>query len=191
VAQRNEDDQPIDVQPVHDVSGSGQRHTAVAHGGQVVLKGKTTATFDGGSFHTEGLSTEAGSGCKKCKAKDCVHVTGKVVTDYHVTTSVSLPSMAQFAKLTPCQRERVRQAIQDQLAPHEQDHVTAFKQYNGSSEQPIDVSTCRAAFSATVQSMVRTEEKQRRASAQAASDALDPFQIDVDLDCSDDSDTSP
>ena len=33
---------------------------------------------------------------------------------------------------------------------------------------------------------LRAEEKQRRSDAQAASDALDPFQIDVDLGCSED-----
>jgi hypothetical protein len=152
----------------------------------VSIKGKTNATFDGGSFKTADVVTEAGQGCKACKAKDCVHVTGKVVAVYKVATKVSLPSMAQFAKLTPCQREAVRQAIQNQLAPHEQDHVAAFGQYSGTSEQPFDMSTCRSAFNGAVQKMVNTEEKQRRADAQAASDALDPFQIDIDLDCSDD-----
>ncbi len=186
-AQRDDDGDPVEVAPVADVAGRGKPHTAVAFGpANVVLKGKTTARFDGGSFHTGGTSTEAGTGCKLCKAKDCVHVTGQVVTDYAVTTNVSLPSMAQFQNLTPCQKEAVRQAIQNQLAPHEQDHVAAFGQYNGSSSQSIDLTTCRASFRSEVQKLVNAEEKQRRASAQAASDALDPFQIDVDLDCSDD-----
>ena len=151
------------------------------------MRGKTTAKFDGGAFHTENINTEQGSGCKVCKAKDCVHVTGQVVTTYTVTTNVSLPNMAQFKNLTPCQRQAVQDAIQNRLAPHEQDHVTAFGQYNGTSSQNIDVTTCRTAFPATVQQMVKSEEKQRRAQAQSASDALDPFQIDVDLDCTDDS----
>lgn len=187
MAQRDDDATPVEVAPVQDVSGHGQVHQAMAHGpANVSIKGKTNATFDGGSFHTEGVTTEAGQGCSACKAKNCVHVTGNVVTAYKVTTKVSLPSMAQFAKLTPCQREAVRQAIQSQLAPHEQDHVTAFGQYNGSSSQPFDLTTCRAALPGKVSAMVRTEERQRRADAQAASDALDPFQIDVDLNCSDD-----
>ena len=79
-----------------------------------------------------------------------------------------------------------RLAIQNQLAPHEQDHVAAFGQYNGSSGQSLDLTTCRASFRSAVQKLVNAEEKQRRAAAQAASDALDPFQIDVDLDCADD-----
>jgi hypothetical protein len=179
------DDDQVDVVPVTDVSGHGRPHTATAHGGNVVLKGKTNARFDGGSFHTENLSTEAGSGCKLCKAKDCVHITGQVVTTYKVTTNVSLPSMSQFANLTPCQRQAVKDAIDSRLAPHEQDHVAAFGQYNGTSSQDLDVTTCRSGFTSKVQQMVNTEERQRRADAQAASDALDPFQIDVDLDCED------
>lgn len=172
---------------MRDVSGHGQAHQAVAYGpANVSIKGKTNATFDGGSFHTEGVTTEAGQGCAACKAKDCVHVSGNVVTAYNVRTRVSLPSMAQFARLTPCQREAVRQAIQNQLAPHEQDHVTAFGQYNGSSAQPFDLTTCRTALPGKVSAMVRTEERQRRADAQAASDALDPFQVDIDLNCTDD-----
>lgn len=192
VAERDGDEPVVEVAPVKDVSGHGHTHKATAHGGgSVVLKGKTNATFDGGSFHTADLQTEAGEGCKGCGSKNCVHVTGKVVTVYKVTTNVSLPSMAQFAKLKPCQREAIRQAIQNQLAPHEQDHVTAFGQYNGTSEQPIDMTTCRTAFTGAVQKMVNTEERQRRADAQAASDALDPFQVDVDLDCSDDATSTP
>ncbi len=182
---RDVDDDQADVPPVHDVSGHGRPHTATAHAGGVVLRGKTNARFDGGSFHTANLSTEAGSACKASKAKDCVHITGQVVTTYKVTTSVSLPSLAQFKNLTPCQRQAVKDAIENRLAPHEQDHVSAFGQYNGTSSQDLDVTTCRAAFGNAVQQMVNTEERQRRADAQAASDALDPFQIDVDLDCED------
>ncbi len=177
----------VEVAPVREVSGHGQAHQAVAYGpANVTIKGKTSATFDGGSFHTDGVSTEAGAGCKGCGANNCIHVTGNVVTAYRVTTKVSLPSMAQFKNLTACQREAVRQAIQNQLAPHEQDHVTAFGQYNGSSSQPFDLTTCRAAFPGKIDALVRAEEKQRRSDAQAASDALDPFQIDVDLNCSED-----
>jgi hypothetical protein len=183
-----DDDQADNVQvdPVPDVTGQGKPHTATAHAGGVTLRGKTNARFDGGSFHTENISTQAGSGCTRCKAKDCVHVTGQVVTTYKVTTQVSLPNMAQFRNLTPCQRQAVQDAIQNRLAPHEQDHVTAFSQYNGTSSQDIDVTTCRTAFPNTVQQLVNSEERARRAQAQAASDALDPFQIDVDLDCTDD-----
>jgi hypothetical protein len=120
-----------------------------------------------------------------------VHVTGRVVTDYAVTTRVTLPQLAQFRNLTPCQRERVREAIDNVLAPHEQDHVAAFEQYNGTSEQDFDLTTCRASLPGAISAMVRAEEQPRRAAAQAASDALDPFNVPVDLDCSDESAAGP
>src|SRR5438270_12218816 len=165
MAQREDGGEPpVEVAPVADFTGHGQPHQVVAHGpANVSIKGKTNATFDGGSFHTEGVTTEAGQGCKACTGKNCVHVSGNVVTAYKVTTTVSLPSMAQFARLTPCQREAVRQAIENQLAPHEQDHVTAFGQYNGLSSQVFDLTTCRAALPGKIDALVRTEERQRRA----------------------------
>jgi hypothetical protein len=182
---RQPDDEPseVEVDPVADVTGHGRSSHEVAHG--VVLRGRTDADFDGGSFNTADLVTQPGAACKQCKKKNCVHLTGKVVTTYHVTTKVSLPSVSQFKGLTPCQREAVRQAIEGPLASHEQDHVTAFEQYNGTSEQPFDLTTCRNLFPGKVTSMVRTEEAARRKQAKADSKALDPFQIDVDLDCTD------
>jgi hypothetical protein len=38
--------------------------------------------------------------------------------------------------------------------------------------------------------MFEAEESARRSAAQAASDSLDPFDVDVDLNCEDESDTS-
>ncbi len=175
----------MDVAPVQDVEGHGKATKVSVHGGGVVLKGRTDATFDGGAFKTQDVTTEQGSGCKQCKAKDCVHVTGKVVTTYNVTTSVSLPKLSQFKGLTPCQLEAVRQAIEGTLASHEQDHVTAFEEYNGTTEQPFDWTTCRANFPAKVSALVRQEEAPRRAQAKADSAALDPFQVNVNLDCED------
>jgi len=184
--QRQDD---AEVAPVADVVGKGTPRTAVAYGGpaNVALRGRTNATFNAGAFRTEGVTTEQGESCSGCRAGNCVHVTGSIVTDYAVTTSVTLPPMSRFRRLTPCQRERVREAIDNTLAPHEQEHVAAFEQYNGSSTQEFDLTTCRAAFPRAIRNMVTAEETPRRAAAQAASDALDPFQVDVDLNCSEES----
>src|SRR4051794_4283680 len=182
-AQRETEDDGA-VEPVRDVEGRGHRpEHVVAHG--VVLRGRTDADFDGGAFNTADVVTEQGTGCKACKAKHCVHITGKVVTTYHVATKVSLPNVGQFRNLTPCQREAVRQAIAGPLASHEQDHVTAFEQYNGTSEQPFDMTTCRQSFPGKITAMVRAEEGPRRKQAKDDSKNLDPFQINVDLDCTD------
>ena len=56
-----------------------------------------------------------------------IHVTGTLVSTYHATTHVTLPRASDFPGLTPCQRQRVQDAIDNVLAPHEQEHVEAFR----------------------------------------------------------------
>ena len=102
-----------------------------------------------------------------------------------MTTTVTLPRAADFRRLTRCQRERVQDAIDNVLAPHEQEHVDAFETYNGTTEQPFDLTLCRNQLSGAVRRMARAEEGPRRAAAKAASAALDPFNFNVDLDCED------
>ena len=82
-------------------------------------------------------------------------------------------------------KERVQDAINNVLAPYEQEHVDTFETYNGRTEQPFDLNLCGNQRPAVVGKMVRDEERPRRAAAQAQSDALDPFNFDVDLDCED------
>ena len=60
MVQRDDRDDAPGVDPVQDVEGAGKPHTAVAHAQGVALKGKTTAHFDGGVFHTEVSNTEQG-----------------------------------------------------------------------------------------------------------------------------------
>jgi hypothetical protein len=101
---------------------------------------------------------------------------------------VSLPDVPEG--LTDCQHERVRNAIDNVLAPHEQDHVNAFHQYNGTVTLPIDYTGCSAGIQEYVQGLHDANAVSRRATVQAASDALDPFHISVDLDCEDESATA-
>jgi hypothetical protein len=175
------------VEPIPPVSITGEPHEVVAYARapNVRLRGVTRAKFDGGKSRTENLVTEPGSGCRGCRGKNCVHVTGTVITEYRVTTTVTLPRAANIRGLTRCQRERVQDAINNILAPHEQEHVDAFETYNGTTEQPFDLNLCRGQLPRAVKKMVRDEERPRRAAAQAQSDALDPFNFDVDLDCTD------
>jgi hypothetical protein len=177
----------VATDPVPPVSGTGEPHEVLAFAPlpNVRLRGRTRARFNGGNFRTENVVTEPGSGCRRCRGKNCVHVTGTVVTEYHVTTTVTLPRASDFRRLTRCQKERVQDAINNVLAPHEQQHVDAFETYNGTTEQPFDLNLCRNQLPGVVRKMVRDEERPRRAAAQAASNALDPFNFDVDLDCTD------
>ena len=177
----------VAVDPVPPVTIIGEPHEVVAYAGapNIRLQGRTRARFDGGRSRTENLVTEPGSGCKRCRGKNCVHMTGTVVTEYHVSTTVTLPKASSFRRLTECQRQRVQDAINNILAPHEQEHVDAFETYNGTTEQPFDLNLCRNQLPGVVKRMVRDDEKPRRAAAKAQSAALDPFNFNVDLDCED------
>ncbi len=151
--------------------------------GPLRLRGRTDADFDGGSFRTENTTVEAGQGCAGCQPRQCVHATGTLVATYLVQTRVTLPRVSDFPGLTPCQRLRVQNAIDNVLAPHEQQHVAAFEAYNGTTRRAFDLNICRSQFDSTIRRMFMAEEHARRSAAQAASDALDPFHFDVDLDC--------
>jgi hypothetical protein len=172
-------------------SGRGSPHHEEVHGGTSVrLQGLTEADYDGGSYRTTGERLRPAESCESCGSPDCVRVTGTLIATYHVTTTVTLPSAGDYPDLTACQRRRVQDAIANVLAPHEQEHVRAFRQYNGTTRRRFDLTLCRGDFDARIQEMFEAEEAQRRAQAQAASDALDPFHFDVSLDCEDEATTT-
>ena len=171
------------IEPVPDVEGQGEPHEEEAFGGEgIELRGLATAQYDGGSYHTEDVTTVRGDGCSSCdRGNPCVHVTGSLVTEYSVETEISLPTVP--SGLTPCQTIRAQEFIDSVLEPHEREHVAAFEQYNGSTSRPFDMTLCRLGFASAITSMVEREEEPRRAAAQGTSDALDPFNRQVDLDC--------
>ena len=174
---------PIDdheVAQLPEVSGEGPELEVSAY--SVTLQGRTDANFSS-SFRTRNVRTTAATGCDNCADSDCVHVTGTLVSTFSVATTVTLPTVNDFPNLTACQRQRVRDGINNVLRPHEQQHVTAFRTYNGTVSTPFDLTLCRGEFDAEVQALHDSIEAPRQAAAQAASDALDPFQFDVDLDC--------
>jgi hypothetical protein len=112
-------------------------------------------------------------------------VTGDLIATYSVATTVTLPSVNDFPNLTRCQRQRVQDAIDNVLAPHEQQHVAAYNTYNGTTSRNFDLTLCRSQFDATIRGMFKAEERARLSAAKAASAALDPFHFDVDLNCQD------
>lgn len=170
--------------PELQVSGRGTPSQDSARASTVRLEGRTDADFDGGSFATQNVRVSAAEGCESCAEGDpCIRARGTLVARYHVTTTVTLPAASDFPDLTPCQRARVQDAIDNILAPHEQEHVRAFQRYNGVVRTPFDVTLCRSQFDSTIQDMFDRQESSRRDAAQDASDALDPFHFDVDIDC--------
>lgn len=173
------------------IKGSGSASEKTNKATSVTLEGETHGQFDGGSFETQNVRVSRAEGCEACSSDDpCIRARGTLVARYHVTTTVTLPSVDDFPYLTPCQRERVQQAIDNVLAPHEQEHVHAFEQYNGVVRTPFDVTLCRSDFDSTIQDMFDTQETNRRNAAQDASDELDPFTFTVDIDCDEPADES-
>jgi len=171
-----------DAAPLPEVSGTGIETELSAY--SLTLRGRTDATFSS-SFRTRNVRTSAATGCDNCADSECVHVTGILESTFRVATTVTLPSVSDFPDLTPCQRQRVRDGITNVLAPHEQQHVAAFRTYNGTVATPFDLTVCRTEFDARMQDLHDSIDSPRQSAARAASDALDPFQFDVDLDCQD------
>lgn len=162
------------------ISGAGATTYASAFG--LSLRGRTDAVYSN-SFSTEGGAAAPATDCPGCGAAECSHATGTLLSTFRVSTTVTLPSVDDFPSLTPCQRERVRSAISGVLAPHEQQHVTAFQTYNGALRTPFDFKVCRSQVDARVQTLHDGIAATRQTTTQAQSDALDPFNFEVDLDC--------
>jgi len=174
-------------QAITEVSGKGSsaHHSAESKGRKMRLNGRTEADFDGGKYETKNTKVQSATGCESCNGNDCIHVIGTLVARYHVKTIVTLPKVSDYPDLTKCQKIRIRNAIMNVLAPHEQQHVRAFRQYNGVTRQQFDLTLCRSEFDGKIKAIFENEEKARRAAAKAASEALDPFYFDVDLNCDD------
>ncbi|MGH9177046.1 MAG: DUF4157 domain-containing protein, partial [Acidimicrobiales bacterium] len=159
-------------QPVADVSGTGPEKELQAMA-NVSLPGRTDASFSS-SFATQGATRRRGEG-------GCNLVSGNLVNTFTVSTSVTLPTVPDG--LTECQRGNAQRFIDTILAPHEQEHVTAFSTYNGTTTRPFSVTVCPGDdLTALVQAEHDTDAGARQAAAQALSDALDPFNVDVDID---------
>ncbi len=172
---------PIE-RPLPNLVGQGTTHTVVAYANNLRLQGITRARFRN-NFSTQNVVTTLAKGCEDCSASRCVHVTGTLASNFTVTTTVTLPRVADFPNLTACQRQRVQDAIDTVLAPHEQQHVSAFNTYNGSISTPFDITLCRGRFASEIQAMHDRIESNHRSTVQAASDALDPFHFEVGLNC--------
>lgn len=179
-----EEERILVPQSVPDFQTFGKPYHTRVYGNTVSFRGTTDANFNGGVGTTRNLKRTASQDCENCAADDCWHYTGQLHINYSVSTTVTLPQVPEG--LTDCQHRRVRDGIDNILAPHEQDHVNAFNRYNGSIVLPVNYTGCSAGFEEYVQQLHDTNATQRQAAAQAASDALDPFHFTVDLDCEED-----
>lgn len=179
-ANKNEEDITAPVS-LPDITTYGRPASESAYGKSVHFDGKTDADFDGGVGQTKNLKAIPAKDCKDCSASECMTVTGSFEITYTVTTNVTLPDMPEG--LTPCQQKRVKDAIDGVLAPHEQKHVKAFETYNGKVTLPITYTGCKDGLQQYLQDLNDADGIKRKAAAKAKSDALDPFFVNVDLDC--------
>jgi hypothetical protein len=96
---------------------------------------------------------------------------------------VTLPSPP--SGLSECETAAVQAAIDSTLAAHEQQHVDAFNTYVGSESTPYTYNGCKAGKNAFIRARHNAIEAARRAASNAASAALDPFNMTIPCDCPD------
>ncbi|HXS36554.1 MAG TPA: DUF4157 domain-containing protein [Flavipsychrobacter sp.] len=160
-------------------STSNQRN----FGTSVNVQGHTDANYDHGNFSTANMHTTRATGCGDCGDRPCVTATGILVSVFQVSPSVTLPSVP--SNLTPCQQQRVQDFITNVLSPHEQQHVNAFNTYNGTVRTPFTFTGCQTedALNAFVQPIHDAIDLRRTTAANALSNALDPFNGTIDINC--------
>ena len=169
------------------LSGKGTSGKAVNFGGGVQLRGRTNADYSNNGWSLVNENLSRGSGCEGCNDRQCIEYTATVRSTFQVATNVTLPDMSSYSSYSECQQQRIRDAINNTLSPHEQQHVAAFETYNGTVDTPITLMGCRSGLQSRVARQAAAThlgvERPRRATTQAASDALDPFVVNVDLNC--------
>jgi hypothetical protein len=179
VAQLTEKKQE-EEKPVSIVGKATKTKNKTAHGcAGVEVHGQTDANYSS-SFKTTGRSRTS-TECTDCTPPDCVTSKGSVISVFKAKPVITLPAVPDG--LTKCEAKAVRNFINGTLKRHEQQHVTAFKTYNGTISTPFDFTGCRAGLDTLVQSIHDGIDAQRVADADALSDALDPFNATIPCNC--------
>lgn len=177
--QTPDDSGPVSLEPLS-VEAESQGPTVEGCDG-LSLHGKTTPTFRRNST-VENQSASKGQDCSCAKGVQCLHVTGTRVTNYSVSVAISMPPVP--GGLTPCERSKVQDFLDNVLRPHELDHKAKFETYNGQTKNPLDITGCgRDGINRQIGAIQDAENTPRQAAAQALSDSIDPFMRTID--CSD------
>ena len=178
--QTPDDLEPVSLEPLT-VKAESQGPTVEGGCDGLSLHGQTTPTFKRNST-VEHQRTSRGQGCGCASGVQCIHVTGTRVTNYSVSVAISMPSVP--GGLTPCERGKVQDFLNNVLRPHELDHKARFETYNGQTRNPLDITGCgQADLNSQIGAIQDAENTPRQAAAQALSDAIDPFVRTID--CSD------
>ncbi|MCK0111500.1 hypothetical protein MWU75_05035 [Ornithinimicrobium sp. F0845] len=161
---------------------------ANGHAGSIVLHGETNGTYDGGTSDVVGRRVRRAKDCDCPDETPCLRATGTLRIRYRVDVQITMPDMP--GGLSECQQRRVRTFLREVLGPHEQDHRRRMRTYNGTTRYRFDLTACGTeALTQAVQEHLQAhhdeEAAARQQSAQALSDAIDPFDRPIDLDCED------
>ena len=177
----------IDDFPSLYTSGKQDLNASIGRGStRIHLHGKTVANYDNGTGTTKNLKYTKAKDCTSCPDKDCITVSGILALTFMAHPGITLPSPSKYAHLRPCQRKRVKVWIKNVLLPHEKQHKAAFEKYNGTVNKPFKMKICKEEWNADLLQPIHEKEDQRRKKiANDASDALDPFITNIDLDCED------
>jgi hypothetical protein len=181
-----EHEEPIALPPGMTFHREPEEVVAYAAGPR--LEGKTTATFDSiGHFDPDPPKAKAAKGCT-CTGGTCMQITGSFVVDYDSKPVVTLPDIPD--NLTDCQRKNAQKFIREVLAPHEQQHVRAFRSnFDGTTKRKFDHKVCSVdELKEKVDADYVTELEARKQKAMDASNKLDAnganqFTWDMDKGC--------
>lgn len=183
--QRMEDTETAELSPAtQQVSSQGKgtdTQNKEAFGcANVSVQGRTTANYDHGTFTSSGTAA-ASTGCQGCEGPECIDASGTITSNFTAHPVVTLPSVP--GGLTECETNAVRTFINTTLRQHEQQHVTAFRTYNGRVRTPYSFKGCRADLDAFILNLHNGVDTQRINAANALSDALDPFNPTIPCNC--------
>ncbi len=179
----HEDDDKTALKPV---SGKGTLNdNKTNNGGSATanVSAQTTANYDHGIFSTTSATSTRATGCSDCGSSPCATMTGVMISVFHAHPVITPPVMP--SGLTPCQQQRVQHFINNTLMPHERQHVAAFNTYNGTVRTPFTVTACHTdqGLSDALTPLHNSIDASRITAANALSDALDPFNTVIDIDC--------
>jgi hypothetical protein len=173
--------------PMDQLTVEGEPDDVEMEGGcdGLALHGQANATYDGGRGHVTNQKVTTSNACTACSDQPCLHVTGTLATTYSASVTITMPPMPDG--LSPCEQGKVREFLTNVLLPHEKEHERRFKTYNGTTQNPIDVTGCgRADIQAQITAIQTSEDQQRQTGANALSGAIDPFTDTIDCsDCDD------
>jgi hypothetical protein len=165
---------------------SGTGSCAVGHGGHqgnISVMGLTTANFAGANCPANFSPTG-----KRRNPRGGWDVTGTMSIRFELPEpTIRYTVTPPESELTQCEREAVLAYIEGDLSTHEQEHVKAFKLFNGEKTfthtfANLEGSTneaLTASLSAAVNVLVASLIEERQSHAQSVSDALDPFVMEI------------